>query len=129
MSQEGDPVETHRRAFRSWSGGFDFARVIENITPTAIVGAVVIFANVWVSQIMSQRQIDEVRSSIQMTNHQVSRLEEKVSSQSDKLTVQNEKLIALNAQVAAYLGQQTQLNAAIDARMTYIERGQSAARR
>jgi len=93
-----------RRLFHRTAGGIDFARLLEQLIPSIIIGLIVIYANSLVMQ------------------NQVSELKLRQDRIEDKVTSQNEKLIALNAQVAAYLGQQTQLNAAVDARMTYLER-------
>lgn len=108
---EDEPVQQQRRAFHTWGGNVDFSRILENLAPTVIVGLIVIYANSKVTQ----TQVDDIK-------RDVSSLKDQLTSQNEKLTNQNEKLITLNAQVAAYLGQQTQLNAATDARLTYLER-------
>lgn len=96
--------EVHRRLFHTMGGRFDIARLIEQLIPTLIAAVLV----AWVNLSVTQSQVGDMR--IEMRE-----LRGKVGDQ-------NEKLIALNAQVAAYLGQQTQLNAAMDARLTYLER-------
>ncbi len=109
MSEPNDHENGERRQlFHKKSGGIDLSRLFEQLLPTLIVGAFVVYANYRVME----GQVADIRMRVDKT-------EEKVSGQ-------NEKLIALNAQIAAYLGQQTQLNAAMDARMTYLERSGGA---
>lgn len=104
---EPDAETEHRKLFHNTrGGGIDLARLVEQLIPAILMGALVIYANLQVTR----AQVDDVR--------------QEVRELKGSYYVQNDKLIALNAQVAAYLGQQTQLNAAMDARLTYIERGQ-----
>lgn len=93
--------------------GFDFSKLMEHWGPTVLVGVIVVYAN----SAVTQAQMTELRNQVSDLRTQVFRLDDKVSEQ-------NGKLIGLNAQVASYLGQQTQLNTAMDTRMTYLERMQ-----
>lgn len=100
-----------RSLFHTRLGGFDLSRLLEQLIPAVIIGAVVIYAT---SKVMEyqigilQRDMDRSTAVVQQTQTQ--------SQQ------QSEKLAAITAQIAAYLGQQTALNSAIDARVTYLER-------
>lgn len=100
--------EQHRRWFHTTNGSFDLVRLVENLVPAAIIGMIVIYSN----SIVTQSQVRELSTRLERTE--------------DKVTSQNERLIGLNAQVTAYLGQQTQLNVQMDARMTYLERAMNS---
>lgn len=115
MATDGsEPVEPQRKAFHTWGGSIDFSRIFENLVPTVLVGLAVISAN----SLVTQKQVEDIKT-------EVKSLQSQLAAQGDKMTGQNEKLIALQAQVVTYLGQQTQLNASIDARLTYLERAGS----
>ena len=116
---EKEPAEEQRGWFhrsRSGGGGIDFARLIELAIPLVITAAVVMWTNAQVTS----NQVSELKQSNVYSENQRQAL------QRDMQEAQN-RLIELNAKVTAYLGQQTQINSNLDARLTYIERAQRAA--
>ena len=95
----------------------DIPRLVEQLIPAIIMGGIVIFANFKVTA----SQVDDLR--------QVMRDDQIVNArQQEQLQAQGEKLASITAQITTFLGQQVQINQAIDARMTYIERTRSEAR-
>jgi len=104
-------AEGHRVLFHSRTGGIDFARLFEQLIPTCIIGALVIYANSKVTeyQVMDLRR-DLDRAAITAREYATNQ------------QLQSEKLAAITAQITAFLGQQTQLNSTMDGRMTYLER-------
>ncbi len=100
--------------FHSRSGSFDFSRLFEQLIPTVIIGGLVIWANSKVTeyQVLDLRR-DMDRAAIIARDY------------ANNQQMQSEKLAAITAQITAFLGQQTQLNSTMDARMTYIERSRA----
>ena len=87
------------------------SRLFEHAIPVVFMGAVTIWGN-------------SIISGVQIAN-----LKEQVDrSESARITMQNSvqntnvEMAKLNAQVVAFLGQQVTMNAAMDARVTYLER-------
>ncbi len=107
-------AEGHRVLFHSRSGSFDFSRLFEQLIPTVIIGGLVIWANSKVTeyQVLDLRR-DMDRAAIIARDY------------ANNQQMQSEKLAAITAQITAFLGQQTQLNSTMDARMTYIERSRA----
>ncbi len=104
-------AEGHRVLFHSRSGGIDFARLFEQLIPTVIIGALVIYANSKVTEY----QVTDLRRDLD-------RAAASARDYANNQQQQSEKLAAITAQITAFLGQQTQLNTSMDARMTYLER-------
>jgi len=100
-----------RSLFHTLGGGFDISRLIEQMIPTVLMGIVVIYAN----SLVSSAQINNLKEQVTHSD------EARVSMQTN-LQQTNVELAKLNAQVVAFLGQQVTMNAAMDARVTYLER-------
>ncbi len=96
--------EDARKMYHTQKGVFDLSRLVEQLIPSIIIGAVIVYAN----NVVVQSQVGDLRA--------------RAERQEERLSSQNEKLISLNAQVASYLSQQNQLNTTMDARLTYVER-------
>jgi hypothetical protein len=114
MMANGADGEEDRKLFQksaSRGGGFDLWRLVEQLIPTAIAALIVI----WTTTQVTQNQVNELKQTAITSDIQ------RQSLQKDIQEAQN-RLIELNAKVTAYLGQQTQINSAVDARLTYIER-------
>lgn len=111
-----DEANGERKLFHTASGRFDLWRLVEQLIPTGIAAFVVIYTTTQVTQ----NQVNDLKASAMQSEVQ------RQSLQKDIQEAQN-RLIELNAKVTAYLGQQTQINSAVDARLTYIERAQRAA--
>ncbi len=104
-------AEGHRVLFHTRNGGLDFARLFEQLIPSVIIGGLVIYANSKVTeyQVMDLRR-DMDRAALTARDYAINQ------------QTQSKELAAITAQITAFLGQQTQLNTAMDARMTYLER-------
>lgn len=100
-----DEPETRALFHKSHGGGVDLARLFEQLLPTIVVGLIVIYAN----SLVTKSQVEDVRVEVRELK--------------DKYSLNNDKLIVLNERIASYLERQNTLNAAMDARMTYLERG------
>jgi len=100
-----------RSLFHTLGGGFDFSRLIEQMIPTVVMGIVIIYAN----SLVSSSQISGLKEQANRTDAVLSVLQNGLNST-------NVETARLNAQVVAFLGQQVALNAAMDARLTYLER-------
>lgn len=103
-----------RSLFHRVGGGIDFSRLTEQMIPTILMGLVVIYANSKVTEY----QIADIRKD--MVRAEASDVQKQAW-----LQAQSEKLAGISAQMAGFLAQQTQLNAAMDARLTYVERAQA----
>jgi len=100
-----------RALFHNILGGFDFSRLLEQLIPTAAVGVIVMYGN----SLISSYQVSNLKE--QFDHSEVARVSMQAQLQST-----NVELAKLNAQVVAFLGQQVTMNAAMDARLTYLER-------
>ncbi len=109
-----EEAEGHRVLFHTRNGGLDFARLFEQLIPSVIIGGLVIYANSKVTeyQVMDLRR-DMDRAALTARDYAINQ------------QTQSKELAAITAQITAFLGQQTQLNTAMDARMTYLERSGS----
>ena len=105
------PMPTKRPLFHIRGGGFDVSRMIEQLIPAVVIGAIVIFANAKVTEY----QVSEMRKEIDRTAATT-------FTQQQQLGMQSEKLATIAAQMTAFLGQQIAVNTAMDARLTFIER-------
>lgn len=106
-----------RRLFHDQTGNIDFSRMLEQLIPSIAIGAIVIYAN----NIVTQYQVSDLRTD-------VASIKQDLRSNSVAMSTQNNEIVRLQAAMTAYLGQQTQLNAAMDARLTYLERADSRRR-
>ncbi len=111
------PVHRNRLLFHTVGGHVDFSRLVEQSIPTLVMGVIVIYAN----SLVSGAQIINLKE-------QVEKGEAARIAIFTQLQATNVELAKLNAQVVAFLGQQNSLNAAMDARLTYIERAQNTGR-
>jgi precorrin-4 methylase len=100
-----------RSLFHTLGGGIDISRLVEQMIPTVVMGIVVIYAN----SLVSSAQISTLKDQANRTDSVLSVLQAGLNST-------NVETARLNAQVVAFLGQQVALNAAMDARLTYLER-------
>lgn len=107
-----------RQWFGRTAGGFDFQRLLEQSIPAIVVGAFVIFANVKVSAY----QMEEMQKKMDITAAATAKSQADMATVQMQQAVQSEKLTAISAQMASFLGQQVSVNAAMDARLTFIER-------
>lgn len=98
------------------SGHFQFSRVIEQLIPSVIIGCLVVFANLKVTE----NQVADIRK-------ELDRVAITEQARQQQLQQQSERLVGITAQLTAFLGQQVNINSAIDARLTYIERSQTVA--
>ena len=105
-----------RTLFHRLGGGFDIARLVEQMIPTIVMGIIVIYAN----SLVSSAQISTLKEQANRTDGVLATLQSGLNST-------NVETARLNAQVVAFLGQQVSLNAAMDARLTYLERARETA--
>ena len=87
------------------------SRLVEQLVPAIVIGAIVVFANYKVTE----AQVGDLRG-------EVSQAQTETIKQQGQIQSQAEKLAGITAQISAFLGQQVQMNSAMDARVTYIER-------
>ena len=116
--QEERETVGDRGLFARTAGGFDFQRLLEQSIPAIIVGAFVIFANLKVSEY----QVNQLRADMDRTAAITAKSQADMAAVQMQQAVQSEKLTSISAQMASFLGQQVAVNAAMDARMTFLER-------
>ena len=100
-----------RTLFHTVRGAIDFSRLFEQMIPTVLMGLIVIYGN----SLVSGSQVANLKE--QFDHSEAAR-----ASMQTQLQSANIEMAKLNAQVVAFLGQQVTLNAAMDARLTYLER-------
>jgi len=115
--QEVDTVR-ERGLFARTAGGFDFQRLLEQSIPAIVVGAFVIFANLKVSEY----QVNQLRADMDRTAAVTAKSQADMSALQVQQAAQSERLTSISQQIASFLGQQVAVNAAMDARMTFLER-------
>jgi len=113
---ENDDVE--RQWFGRSTGGFDYQRLIEQSVPAIVVGAFVIFANIKVSEY----QVNQLRSDMDRTAAVTAKSQADMAALQVQQAAQSERLTSISQQIASFLGQQVTVNAAMDARLTFLER-------
>lgn len=102
-----------RKLFHDMAGRIDMSRLLEHAIPVAFMGAITI----WGNSIISGVQIANLKEQVDRTESARVTLQSSVQNT-------NIEMAKLNAQVVAFLGQQVTMNAAMDARVTYLERNE-----
>jgi hypothetical protein len=105
------PVE--RKLFHNREGQVDFQRMLEQLIPSVLIGAVVVYAN----NLVTQSQVADLRADVAI-------IKSELRGTNSTMSTQNNDIVRLQSSMTAYLGQQTTLNAAMDARLTYLERAE-----
>ena len=106
-----DAPAPHRQMFHTSNGGVDFARLVEQLVPSLMIGVLVVYANFKVMQ----TQVEDLRK-------ELDRAAQSDVARQQQIQAQSEKLAGITAQITAFLGQQVTINTSMDARLTYIER-------
>lgn len=107
-----------RSLFSRATGGIDYQRLIEQMIPAVIVGTFIAFANAKVTEY----QVGELTKKIDTTETETRTTQSQLVTQTILAAQQSERLTSIAAQMSLYLGQQTTINTAIDARLTFMER-------